>query len=153
MTRRLCMLIDFYQRRQHPLISRFSSSPPKDWDPFVKQTYSAWVNTENGNRKWHLSMRPPFLLLFSSLTLRKAAYYTQRTEDRLGTIDDIPVLRDIVVPSGYFLSNADIRSNKPVEIPHNPQRPYNPTHQAPRPLHHTHSPDLYHPARQSPYPP
>ena len=39
-----------------PSLSLFRN-PPKDWDPFVKQTYSAWVNTENGNRKWHLSER------------------------------------------------------------------------------------------------
>lgn len=109
-------------------------SPPKDWDPFVKQTYSAWVNTENGNRKWHLT-----------------AYYTQRTEDRLGTIDDIPALRDIVVPPGYFISNADIRSNRPVDAQHNAQRSYNPLHQPPRPLHHTPSPDSHYPAQSSPY--
>ncbi|KAF9793209.1 hypothetical protein BJ322DRAFT_1016786 [Thelephora terrestris] len=107
-------------------------SPPRDWDPFVKQTYSAWVNTENGNRKWHLT-----------------AYYTQRTEDRLGTIDDISALRDIVVPPGYFLSNADIRSNKPVDVPHTTQRAYNPLHQTPRPLHNTPSPDL--PNQPSPH--
>lgn len=29
--------------------------PPRDWDPLVKQTYSVWVQTENGRRKWHLS--------------------------------------------------------------------------------------------------
>ena len=63
------MLIDSHQSRHPSLISVFSSSPPKDWDPFVKQTYSAWVNTENGNRKWHLSKpllpapRPPFLTI------------------------------------------------------------------------------------------
>ena len=55
-----------------PLISVSSSSPPKDWDPFVKQTYSAWVNTENGNRKWHLSgHRFPFLFFLSMLTVTK----------------------------------------------------------------------------------
>jgi hypothetical protein len=29
--------------------------PPRDWDPLVKQTYSVWVDTEKGRRKWHLS--------------------------------------------------------------------------------------------------
>ncbi|KAF9653971.1 hypothetical protein BDM02DRAFT_3107157 [Thelephora ganbajun] len=110
-------------------------SPPKDWDPFVKQTYSAWVNTENGNRKWHLT-----------------AYYTQRTENHLGTIDDVPGLRDIVVPPGYFLSNADIRSNKLVDTEsYNTQRTYNPMYQAPRPPHQTPSPDSHYPAQASPY--
>lgn len=110
-------------------------SPPKDWDPFVKQTYSAWVNTENGNRKWHLT-----------------AYYTQRTEDCLRTIDDIPALRDIAVPSGYFLSNADIRSNRPLDGPHSSQRTSNSMGQVPGPLHHTPSPDSHHSAQTSPYP-
>ena len=32
--------------------------PPRDWDPLVKQTYSVWVETEKGRRKWHLSKRP-----------------------------------------------------------------------------------------------
>lgn len=108
----------------------------------MKQTYSAWVNTENGNRKWHLSKRlfpslPPLLIAYRP----KAAYYTQRTEDRLGTIDGIPALRDIVVPPGYFLSNADIRSNKPVDTePYNTQRTYNPVHQTPN---QTPSPDSH----------
>lgn len=29
--------------------------PPRDWDPLVKQTYSVWVETGKGRRKWHLS--------------------------------------------------------------------------------------------------
>ena len=87
-----------------------------------------------------------------SLTGREAAYYTQRTEDHLGTIDDIPVLRDIVVPPGYFLSNADIRSNKPVDTEsYNTQRAYNPAYQASRPPHQTPSPDSHHPTHPSPY--
>lgn len=32
--------------------------PPRDWDPLVKQTYSVWVETEKGRRKWHLSKHP-----------------------------------------------------------------------------------------------
>ena len=37
---------------------RYSPSekqPPRDWDPLVKQTYSVWVDTDKGRRKWHLS--------------------------------------------------------------------------------------------------
>ena len=53
------------RRRDPPLISVFFSSPPKGWDPFVKQTYSAWVDTANGKENGTLvSMVPPFLLLF-----------------------------------------------------------------------------------------
>lgn len=34
----------------------FPRHPPRDWDPLVKQTYSVWVETEKGRRKWHLSL-------------------------------------------------------------------------------------------------
>ncbi|KAF9482216.1 hypothetical protein BDN70DRAFT_930192 [Pholiota conissans] len=61
--------------------------PPRDWDPLVKQTYSVWVQTEKGRRKWHLT-----------------AYFTQTTIDQLGTIDDNPQIRDIVVEEGMFKS-------------------------------------------------
>jgi Gti1/Pac2 family transcription factor len=31
--------------------------PPRDWDPFVKQTYSVYLNeNESNKRKWHLSV-------------------------------------------------------------------------------------------------
>ncbi|PPQ74751.1 hypothetical protein CVT24_003858 [Panaeolus cyanescens] len=61
--------------------------PPRDWDPLVKQTYSVWVETEKGRRKWHLT-----------------AYFTQATIDQLGTIDDIPRVRDVVITDGMFTS-------------------------------------------------
>ncbi|KAI0302685.1 hypothetical protein BC826DRAFT_904032, partial [Russula brevipes] len=63
--------------------------PPRDWDPYVKQTYSVYLNEDEGNkRKWHLT-----------------AYFTQATVDTLGTVDDIPVLKDLVVPEGLFKSS------------------------------------------------
>ncbi len=34
-----------------------------------------------------------------------AAYFTQATVDSLGTVDDIPVLKDLVVPEGLFKSS------------------------------------------------
>ncbi|EAU91077.2 hypothetical protein CC1G_03245 [Coprinopsis cinerea okayama7 len=61
--------------------------PPRDWEPMVKQTYSVWVDTENGRRKWHLT-----------------AYFTQGTIDQLGTVDDIPGVKDLVIPEGIFKS-------------------------------------------------
>ncbi|KAJ3860625.1 Gti1/Pac2 family-domain-containing protein, partial [Lentinula novae-zelandiae] len=60
---------------------------PKDWDPLVKQTYSVWIDTEKGRRKWHLT-----------------AYFTQLTVDNLGTIDNIPGVGDLAVPEGMFKS-------------------------------------------------
>ncbi|KDR75102.1 hypothetical protein GALMADRAFT_122689 [Galerina marginata CBS 339.88] len=61
--------------------------PPRDWDPLVKQTYSVWVQTEKGRRKWHLT-----------------AYFTQATIDQLGSIDDNALVRDLLVPDGMFKS-------------------------------------------------
>lgn len=58
-----------------------------DWDPLVKQTYSVWIETDNGRRKWHLT-----------------AYFTQATVNDLGTTDDIPAIQDLVVPPGLFKS-------------------------------------------------
>ena len=82
--------------------------PPRDWDPLVKQTYSVWVETTKGRRKWHLSAQPHqastitvFLTIFTPFT---AAYFTQATIDQLGTIDDITRVRDVDVPEGMFKS-------------------------------------------------
>lgn len=83
----------FYYEKYAPLadINNIGNSadrhPPRDWDPLVKQTYSVWVETDKGRRKWHLT-----------------AYFTQATIDHLGTIDDIPHVRDVVVSDGMFKS-------------------------------------------------
>ncbi|KAJ7021028.1 Gti1/Pac2 family-domain-containing protein, partial [Mycena alexandri] len=53
----------------------------------VKQTYSVFVETTNGRRKWHL-----------------IAYFTQDTVDYLRTVDDIPYLAYIKVPVGVYKS-------------------------------------------------
>ena len=79
--------------------------PPRDWDPYVKQTYSVYLNeNENNKRKWHLSESFPSLSALFVLYLL-AAYFTQATVDGLGTVDDIPVLKDLVVPEGLFKSS------------------------------------------------
>ncbi|KIJ11807.1 hypothetical protein PAXINDRAFT_40599, partial [Paxillus involutus ATCC 200175] len=81
----------YYEKYTPPADASHSSSsdkqPPRDWDPLVKQTYSVWVETEKGRRKWHLT-----------------AYFTQATVDRLGTIDDISGVAELVVPDGTFQS-------------------------------------------------
>ncbi|KAJ3713181.1 Gti1/Pac2 family-domain-containing protein [Lentinula raphanica] len=72
---------------------------PKDWDPLVKQTYSVWIETEKGRRKWHLT-----------------AYFTQLTVDNLGTIDDYAGVGDLNVPEGMFKSTRVNKSrNKAAE--------------------------------------
>lgn len=87
-------------------ILQSDGQPPRDWDPYVKQTYSVYLNeNENNKRKWHLSAsfssRSHPSLSYDFL----AAYFTQATVDRLGTVDDIPVLKDLVVPENLFKSS------------------------------------------------
>lgn len=53
----------------------------------VKQTYSVFVETTSGRRKWHL-----------------IAYFTQDTVDYLPTVDDLPYLAGIRVPAGVYKS-------------------------------------------------
>jgi hypothetical protein len=37
-------------------IFQSDGQPPRDWDPYVKQTYSVYLNeNESNKRKWHLS--------------------------------------------------------------------------------------------------
>ncbi|KAJ7467163.1 Gti1/Pac2 family-domain-containing protein [Mycena latifolia] len=50
----------------------------------VKQTYSVFVDTTHGRRKWHL-----------------IAYFTQDSVDYLRTVDDIPSLASLKVPPIY----------------------------------------------------
>lgn len=73
----------------------------------MKQTYSVWVQTDKGRRKWHLSKKPTPCFLINKPVFnpaRTAAYFTQTTIDQLGTIDDNPQIRDIVVEEGMFKS-------------------------------------------------
>ncbi|KAK7005980.1 Gti1/Pac2 family-domain-containing protein [Favolaschia claudopus] len=56
-------------------------------ESLVKQTYSVFVETANGRRKWHL-----------------IAYFTPRTLEYLHTVDDLPYLASIRVPPGMYKS-------------------------------------------------
>ncbi|KAJ7787993.1 hypothetical protein B0H13DRAFT_1676483, partial [Mycena leptocephala] len=76
----------FYYEKWVP-DSEHGGSQPIGWEQLVKQTYSVWVETERGKRKWHLT-----------------AYFTQTTVDRLGTVDDIPDVHPLEVPAGMFTS-------------------------------------------------
>ncbi|KAF8973019.1 hypothetical protein BDZ97DRAFT_1778806 [Flammula alnicola] len=53
----------------------------------IKQTYTVYVDTPHGRRKWHL-----------------IAYFTEDTVGRLRSIDDIPELASLVVPHGRYKS-------------------------------------------------
>lgn len=56
-------------------------------DNLCKQTYSAFVETPKGRRKWHL-----------------IAYFTQESVEYLRTVDDIPTLNNLFVPPGKYKS-------------------------------------------------
>jgi len=79
--------------------------PPRDWDPLIKQTYSAWVETDRGRRKWHLSALNLSILWFCAYVFCSiAAYFTQATIDHLDSVDNIRVVCDLIVPENMFKS-------------------------------------------------
>ncbi|KAK7005979.1 camp-independent regulatory protein pac2 [Favolaschia claudopus] len=77
----------FYYEKYVPLDASQGNEQPPGWEQLVKQTYSVWITTEKGKRKWHLT-----------------AYFTQSTVDHLGTVDDLEAVRNLEVPSGMFTS-------------------------------------------------
>ncbi|KAJ7267653.1 hypothetical protein B0H12DRAFT_1010445, partial [Mycena haematopus] len=76
-----------WDARTGSYIHTSNKKEPMGWEQLVKQTYSVWVETGKGRRKWHLT-----------------AYFTQSTVDQLGTVDDIPNVRHLIVPPGLFTS-------------------------------------------------
>jgi len=79
--------------------------PPRDWDPLIKQTYSAWVGTDRGRRKWHLSALNSLILWFCAYVFCSiAAYFTQATIDQLDSVDSMRVVCDLIVPENMFKS-------------------------------------------------
>lgn len=49
----------YYEKKEvglKGLSGAVSSSGVGGWDPLVKQTYSVWVDSSGGRRKWHLSL-------------------------------------------------------------------------------------------------
>ena len=79
--------------------------PPRDWDPLIKQTYSAWVETGRGRRKWHLSALNSSIPWFCAYVFCSiAAYFTQATIDQLDSVDNMRVVCDLIVPENMFKS-------------------------------------------------
>ncbi|KAJ7861319.1 Gti1/Pac2 family-domain-containing protein [Mycena olivaceomarginata] len=58
----------------------------------IKQTYTAFVDTPRGQRKWHL-----------------IAYFTEESVDRLNCIDDYPDLSSLHVPHGKYKSARSVK--------------------------------------------
>lgn len=70
-----------------PVYSPTDSNRAVFRDNLIKQTYSVFVETNRGRRKWHL-----------------IAYFTQESLNYLRTIDDISVLSNLYVPPGKYTS-------------------------------------------------
>jgi len=116
-----------------PFGSRTRSGPSDAFfrENLIKQTYSVFVETPRGRRKWHL-----------------IAYFTQESLDYLRSIDDIPELASLHVPPGKYKSarsakgrprdqqqNLDRVSLTGAYVAHTPQPqyvPYTPAHNSPR---------------------
>ncbi|KAJ7594470.1 Gti1/Pac2 family-domain-containing protein [Mycena floridula] len=75
----------------------------------VKQTYSVFVETPRGRRKWHL-----------------IAYFTQESLEYLRTIEDIPILNNIQVPPGRYRSARS--ANRRTTRSDGPGDRYNPSY-------------------------
>ncbi|KAJ7212946.1 Gti1/Pac2 family-domain-containing protein, partial [Mycena pura] len=79
----------------------------------IKQTYSVFVDTTHGRRKWHL-----------------IAYFTNDSVGYLQTVDDNPYLADIEVPYGLYTSGRSHRprgtsgTHRPVPCPPRRRSPY-----------------------------
>ncbi|KAI0256348.1 Gti1/Pac2 family-domain-containing protein [Lactifluus subvellereus] len=73
-------------RYQEDPIGASAMRPRRRGEHMIKQTYSVYVQTVDGLKKWHLN-----------------AYWTQETLDRLLAVDDIPELRSLEVPPGTYL--------------------------------------------------
>ncbi|KAJ7049239.1 hypothetical protein C8F01DRAFT_1002660 [Mycena amicta] len=58
----------------------------------IKQTYTAFVDTPRGQRKWHL-----------------IAYFTEESVDRLHCIDNYPALATLKVPHGKYKSARSVK--------------------------------------------
>lgn len=71
----------------------------------IKQTYTVYVNTRRGQRKWHLSGYSELCTFISgNMTHFPVAYFTEDTVHRLRSIDDIPELASLSVPAGRYIS-------------------------------------------------
>ncbi|TFK25215.1 hypothetical protein FA15DRAFT_591012 [Coprinopsis marcescibilis] len=96
----------------------------------IKQTYTVYVDTPRGQRKWHL-----------------IAYFTEEALPRLRSVDDVPELHEIKVPVGLyksarsakgrpdpsFSSESDAGNFSPLEYMSYPQQ-YSPQQYSPPPL-------------------
>ncbi|EAU91089.2 hypothetical protein CC1G_03257 [Coprinopsis cinerea okayama7 len=80
----------FYHEKSQQSYSDHLYGADKPHNPravLIKQTYTVFVDTARGQRKWHL-----------------IAYFTEESLDRLKTIEDFPQLAYLEVPPGKYKS-------------------------------------------------
>jgi hypothetical protein len=90
----------------------------------IKQTYTVYVNTRRGQRKWHLSGYPELCPLYpGNLTsdILPVAYFTEETVHRLRSIDDIPELASLSVPAGRYISARSAKGRAEHSFPSDPE--------------------------------
>lgn len=94
-------------RFQEDPVGASAMRPRRRGEHMIKQTYSVYVQTPDGMKKWHLSSSSFHLTFKASLkvltNVLPDAYWTQETLDRLLTVDDIPELRSLEVAPGTYL--------------------------------------------------
>jgi hypothetical protein len=92
-------------RYQEDPVGASAMRPRRRGEHMIKQTYSVYVQTSDGMKKWHLSSSSFHLLRGSIESAHEFpdAYWTQETLDRLLTVDDIPELRSLDVAPGTYL--------------------------------------------------
>lgn len=59
--------------------------PPRGWEQLVKQTYTAWMTLGSVRRRFHMIY-----------------YWRQSDVDRMRNVDDVEVLKRLIVPQGVF---------------------------------------------------
>ncbi|KAJ6493296.1 hypothetical protein C8R45DRAFT_989331 [Mycena sanguinolenta] len=77
----------WYEEQKSDPLGPLGSGGTSEKEPLCKQTYSAFVETKRGQRKWHL-----------------VAYFTGSTVEQLGTVDSLPDVRHLEVPAGTFVN-------------------------------------------------
>ncbi|KAF8647090.1 hypothetical protein AX16_006924 [Volvariella volvacea WC 439] len=75
------------QDTQHLYVDGISANHDPSRSVLIKQTYTVFVDTPRGQRKWHL-----------------IAYFTEESIDRLRSVDDFPQLASLQVPHGKYKS-------------------------------------------------
>lgn len=75
----------------------------------VKQTYSVYIDTVRGRRKWHLSKYLSFVMSQRTYAAYIVAYFTQETVDTLRTVDEMPSIAALRIPPGRFRSARAVK--------------------------------------------